>query len=75
MLETVWAFVGMRNYKDELIKYLKFKKHMGYVETRCMHLRNSICRQACKYGNVDKVTRDKYLKYNKYLLKLRNGRK
>ena len=43
----------MRNYKDELVKYLKFKKHMGYVESQCMHLRNSICRQACKYGNVD----------------------
>ena len=48
---------------------------MGYVETQCMHLRNSICKQACMYGNVDKVTRAKYLKYNKYLLKLRNGTK
>ena len=65
----------MRNYKHELIKYLKFKKHMGYVESQCMHLRNSICRQACMYGNVDKVIREKYLKYNKYLLKLRNGSK
>ena len=48
---------------------------MQYVENRCMHLRNSICRQACKYGNVDNVTRANYLKYNKYLLKLRNGTK
>ena len=61
----------MRNYKEELIKYLKFKKHMGYVETRCMSLRNSICRQACKYGNVDEVTRKLYLKYNDYLKILR----
>ena len=75
MPETVWAFVGMRNYKDELIKYLKYRKHMQYVENACMHLRNSICRQACKYGNVDIVTRTNYLKYNKYLLKLRNGTK
>ena len=48
---------------------------MQYVENRCMHLRNSICRQACKYGNVDIVTRTNYLKYNNYLLKLRNGSK
>ncbi len=75
MPETVWAFVGMRNYKHELIKYLKYRKHMQYVENRCMHLRNSICRQACKYGDVDNVTRTNYLKYNKYLLKLRNGSK
>ena len=75
MLETVWAFVGMRNYKDELIKYLKYKKHIHHVENRCMNLRNNICRQACKYGNVDNVTRTNYLKYTKYLLKLRNGSK
>ena len=65
----------MRSYKDELIKYVKLKKHIRYVETRCMHLRNSICRQACKYGDVDNITRTRYLKYNKYLLKLRNGTK
>ena len=75
MLETVWAFVGMRNYKHELIKYLKYRKHVQYVENACMHLRNSICRQACKYGNFNNVTRTNYLKYNKYLLKLRNGAK
>ncbi len=71
MLETVWAFVGMRRYKHELQKYLRYKKHVYYVEARCMSLRNSICRQACKYGNVDKVTRELYLKYNYYLRILR----
>jgi len=44
---------------------------MQYVENRCMHLRNSICRQACKYGSVDQVTRKLYLKYNEYLRILR----
>ena len=71
MLETVWAFVGMRNYKHELVKYLKYKQHVYYVEARCMELRNSICRQACKYGNVDELTRKLYLKYNNYLRILR----
>lgn len=61
----------MRRYKHELKKYLRYKKHVHYVENRCMILRNSICRQACKYGNVDKVTRELYLKYNNYLRLLR----
>ena len=71
MLETVWAFVGMRNYKHELIKYLRYKRHVYYVEARVVELRNSICRQACKYGNVDNFTRELYLKYNKYLYLLK----
>ena len=65
----------MRNYKDELIKYLRYKKHVSYVETRLMHLRNNICKQAVLYGDVDNITRTNYLKYNNYLLKLRNGSK
>ena len=65
----------MRNYKDDLIKYLRYKKHVSYVETRLMHLRNNICKQAVLYGDVDNTTRTNYLKYNKYLLKLRNGTK
>ena len=75
ILETVWAFVGMRRYKDELIKYLRYKKHVSYVETRLMQLRNNICKQAVLYGDVDDIIRKQYLKYNKYLLKLRNGSK
>jgi len=65
----------MRRYKDELIKYLRYKKHVSYVETRLMQLRNNICKQAVLYGDVDDIIRKQYLKYNKYLLKLRNGSK
>jgi len=75
MLETVWAFVGMRRYRDELVKYLKYKKHIQHVETRCMHLRNKICKQAVLYGDVDNVTRQLYKKYNNYLKIIRNGTK
>jgi len=63
----------MRRYKDELIKYLRYKKHVSAIETRLMHLRNKICKQAVLYGDVDQVTREQYLKYNNYLKKLRNG--
>ena len=65
----------MRRYRDELIRYLKYKKHESLVETRLMNLRNKICKQAVLYGDVDIITRKQYLKYNKYLLKLRNGSK
>ena len=75
MLETVWAFVGMRRYRDELVNYLKYKKHISMVETRLMHLRNKICKQAVLYGDVDSVTRQLYQKYIKYLKTIRNGTK
>ena len=65
----------MRNYKYELIKYLKYKKHVSVVETRLMHLRNTMCKQAILHGIVDIIIRKQYLKYSKYLLKLRNGSK
>ncbi len=65
----------MRRYKDELIKYLKYKKHISMIETRLMHLRNKICKQAILYGDVDKVTRQLYKKYNNYLKTIINGTK
>ncbi len=75
ILETVWAFVGMRNYKNELIKYLRYKKHYNYVESRVVELRNKICKDATVYGTIGTRTRELYLKYNNYLLKLKNGSK
>ncbi len=57
----------MRRYKHELQRYLKYKKHVYLIELHVVELRNKLCRQACKYGNVNKVTRELYLKYNRYL--------
>ena len=65
----------MRNYKDELINYLKYKKHYAYVEKRTVELRAKICRDATMYGTINTLTRELYLKYNNYLLKLKNGSK
>ena len=65
----------MRNYKNELIKYLKYKKHYAYVEKRTVELRAKICNDAAMHGTINTITRDLYLKYNKYLLKLKNGSK
>ena len=71
MPEKVWAFVGMRRYKNELQKYLRYKKHISYVESRVVQLRSNICKQAVLYGNVSNITRQLYLKYNDYLKILR----
>ena len=65
----------MRNYKNELIKYLRYKKHYNYVESRVVELRNKICQDAILYGTIGTITRKLYLKYNKYLIKLQNGSK
>ena len=71
----VRAFVGMRNYKHELKQYLRYKKHYNYVESRVVELRNKICKDATVYGTIGTRTRELYLKYNNYLLKLKNGSK
>ena len=65
----------MRRYKHELLRYLKYKKHYAYVESRTLELRAKICRDATMHGTIGVTTRDLYLKYNKYLIKLKNGRK
>jgi hypothetical protein len=61
----------MRRRLHILKEYLKYKKHILYVESRVVELRSEICRQALMYGNVDKTTRKLFLKYNEYLLLLR----
>ena len=60
----------MRRYKHELIKYLRYRNHVYYVEAHVVSLRNKLCKQACAYGHVDNMTRELYLKYNRYLLLL-----
>ena len=65
----------MRNYKHELKQYLRYKKHYNYVEKRTLELRAKICNDAAMHGTINTITRDLYLKYNNYLIKLKNGRK
>ncbi len=54
-----------------LKEYLKYKRHISYVESRVVELRGMICKQAVLYGTVDNTTRDLFLKYNDYLRLLR----
>ena len=60
----------MRRRLHILKEYLRYKRHIAYVEKQTLELRNSICRQAVLYGNVDKITRTLFLKYNEYLKQL-----
>ena len=70
MLETVWAFVGMKDIK----MYYKKKRLERLIAARILELRNNICKQACKYGTVDHNTRQLYAKYRNKLKEL-NGTK
>tara|TARA_R100001440_G_scaffold30958_1_gene49347 strand:- start:490 stop:681 length:192 start_codon:yes stop_codon:yes gene_type:complete len=62
----------MRRYKYELIKYLKYKRHCKYVEARVVELKSKICKDAALHGTIGIITRELFLKYNKYLIKLKN---
>ena len=44
-------------------------------EKRTLELRAKICNDAAMYGTINTITRELYLKYNNYLIKLNNGSK
>ena len=52
----------------------KKKRLEKLITARILELRNSICKQACKYGTVDHNTRQLYAKYRNKLKEL-NGTK
>ena len=60
----------MRRRLNVLKEYLKWKKHVSYVEKRVVEVRSKICRQAVQYGTVDNTTRDLFVKYNEYLKRI-----
>ena len=45
-------------------------RHKKYVEDMVTTMRGRVCKQAILYGNVDRRTRELYLKYNEYLMEL-----
>lgn len=50
---------------------LRYKKHIIYVEKTVTDLYKQISEQAVKYGYVDQDARSRFLKYNEYLIKLK----
>ena len=58
-----------------MMKYLRKRRHYKYVESYVVEMRTKICSQACLYGKSDPIDRALFLKYNDYLIKLRNENK
>ena len=50
---------------------LRHKKHTRYVENTVTDLYRQISEQAVKYGYIDQEARSRFLKYNEYLIKLK----
>ena len=55
---------------SRVVKYLRLRLHISYVEQRVVELRAKICSQAIEYGCADTYDRKMFLKYNNYLKKL-----
>ena len=57
----------MRRRLHILKEYLRYRKHISYVEKRVVNLRSKITIEAIETGCADKQTRRLFLKYNEYL--------
>ena len=53
------------------IPYVRKIQHIKYVENCVVEQRNRIMKSAIMYGKVDPVSRELFLKYNDYLIKLK----
>ena len=62
----------MRRRLHILKEYLRYKKHIKYVEERVVELRSKITMEAIETGCVDKQSRRLFLKYNHYFKSLLN---
>lgn len=57
--------------KKSKIPYVRKIQHIKYVETCVVEQRDRIMKSAIMYGKVDSVSRELFLKYNDYLIKLK----
>ena len=60
----------MRRRLHILKEYLRYKKHIKYIEERVEELRSKIVMEAIETGCADKQSRRLFLKYNNYLKSL-----
>jgi len=72
MLSYMLSLNKLKKIKNmrRLGRYIRRLRHKKYVEESVTQLRGKVCSQAIMYGVVDKKTRDLFLKYNDYLVKL-----
>ena len=52
---------------SKLGKYFRKKRHRDYLEKSVIEMRSKICKQACLVGEVDMITRNLFLRYNRKL--------
>jgi len=57
--------------KRSKIPYIRKQQHIKYVEACVIKQRDQIMKSAILYGRVDSVSRELFLKYNDYLIKLK----
>ena len=57
--------------KKSKIPYIRKQQHIKYVEACVIKQRDQIMKSAILYGRVDSVSRELFLKYNEYLIKLK----
>ena len=57
--------------KKSKIPYVRKIQHIKYVEQCVVKQRDRIMRSAILYGKVDSVSRELFLKYNDYLIKVK----
>lgn len=57
--------------KRSKIPYVRKIQHIKYVEQCVIKQRDQIMKSAILYGRVDSVSRELFLKYNDYLIKLK----
>jgi len=57
--------------KRSKIPYIRKQQHYKYVESCAVEQRNEIMKSAIMYGKVDSVSRELFLKYSEYLIKLK----
>jgi len=57
--------------KKSKIPYIRKQQHIKYVEACVIKQRDQIMKSAILYGKVDSVSRELFLKYNDYLIKLK----
>ena len=57
--------------KTSKIPYIRKQQHIKYVEACVIKQRDQIMKSAILYGRVDSVSRELFLKYNDYLIKLK----
>jgi hypothetical protein len=57
--------------KKSKIPYIRKQQHYKYVESCAVEQRERIIKSAILFGKVDSVSRELFMKYSEYLIKIK----